>query len=153
MAGAPRASAPVEALFGAERIASRIDTLAGEIARSVANEILVVSVLKGRFMVAADLVRAPQRAGLGSGIDFMILPSHGVARTSSGEVALLPEIAADASGRTVLLVDDLMDTGRELPPRPDHEGFDRPPHCVVGYRMGLGQHFRALPYIGRIMQD
>jgi len=182
MGGAPKASAAVEPLFSAEEIARRVASLAGEIARGEPSEILIVSVLWGGFVFAADLVRALHNAGFSAELDFMVLASYGRELKSSGRVAMLRDIEADVGGRSVLLVDDLVDTGctlafakslleergalrvatcvlldkavaRAIPLRPDYKGFDCPAHFVVGYGMGQGQRYRELPYIGRIMHD
>ena len=182
MSGAAKASAAVEPLFSAEQIAQRVESLAGEIARAEPSEILIVSVLRGGFVFAADLVRALHRAGQSAEIDFMILSSYGGELKSSGRVAMLRDIEANVGGCSVLLVDDLVDTGRTLafaksllekrgarrvatcvlldkavaraiPVGPDYKGFDCPAHFVVGYGMGQGHRYRELPYIGRIMHD
>jgi hypoxanthine phosphoribosyltransferase len=182
MSGAPKASAAVEPLFSAEEIARRVEALADEIARGERSELLIVSVLTGGFVFAADLVRALHNAGVSAELDFMILASYGGEQTSSGRVAMLRDIEADVGGRSVLLLDDLVDTGRTLafaksllekrgarrvatcvlldkavaratPLRPDYKGFDCPPHFVVGYGMGHGHRYRELPYIGRIVHD
>src|SRR5271169_3954548 len=101
-------------LFSAAEIAARVDALAGEIARIIPAELVIVGLLKGAAVFVADLVRALDRAGARPGIEFMRLSSYGLAKESSGVVHLLGDIPAGLAGRPVLLVDDIVDTGRTI---------------------------------------
>ena len=101
-------------LFSAAEIAARVDALAGEIARTIPAEFVIVGQLKGAAVFVADLVRALDRDGARREIEFMRLSSYGLAKESSGLVHLLGDIPAGLAGREVLLVDDIVDTGRTI---------------------------------------
>jgi hypoxanthine phosphoribosyltransferase len=101
-------------LFSAAEIAARVDTLAAEIARTLPADLLMVGVLKGAAVFVADLARALDRAGAHPEIEFMRLSSYGLAKQSSGAVQLLGDIPPELAGRPVLLVDDIVDTGRSI---------------------------------------
>jgi hypoxanthine phosphoribosyltransferase len=73
-----------------------------------------VGLLVGSFVFVADLVRAFYRIGCNPSVEFMRLNSYGIGRESSGNVRLIGEFELDLSGRAVLLVDDIVDTGRTL---------------------------------------
>ena len=101
-------------LFSEDEIAKRIDDMAAEMARDLPKDFLLAPVLTGAFIFAADLLRALHRHGADPHVDFVQLSSYGGARSSSGVVTLLKDFSADISGKTVLLVDDVLDTGRSL---------------------------------------
>jgi len=171
--------ATVAKLFDERRIARRVEALAAEIAKSLPRELTLVVVLKGGFVFAADLMRALDRAGLILRIDFMRLRSYGHAKESSGVVRSVGPMPDDLAGRDVLLVDDIVDTGRSLvaarslllergaatistcvlldkPSRreveaePDFVGFTIDDVFVVGYGIDLAEQHRHLSYIGTI---
>ncbi len=179
VAMAPRELPRVRPLFGAEEIAARIETLAGEIAAVMPRDVLVVAILKGGFMFAADLIRAFHRAGMRPRVDFMTLTSYGEEMKSSGRVAIRRDLSDDVRGRDVLLVDDILESGRTvaaakqlliergarsvklcmLLDKPgkrkvdceaDFSGFIVPDRFVVGYGLDYAHFFRDLPYIGTI---
>ena len=104
----------IDVLFSAEQIATRIKSLAAEIAATKPKKLLVVPVLKGSFIFAADLIRAMHHAGLSPEVDFMILASYRAATTSSGQVDVLRDIESLVQDRDVLLVDDILESGRTL---------------------------------------
>jgi hypoxanthine phosphoribosyltransferase len=164
-------------LFSAAEIAARVDTLAAEIARAIPADFVMVGLLKGAAVFAADLIRALDRAGARPEIEFMRLSSYGLAKESSGAVQLLGDIPADLAGRPVLLVDDIVDTGRSIayaaaqlrqrgigdlwtcalldkPQRREVEvaidfvGFSIGDVFVVGYGTDFAEKYRHLPYIG-----
>jgi hypoxanthine phosphoribosyltransferase len=137
---------------------------------------LVVGVLKGSFIFVADLVRALDRLGVAPEVEFMRLSSYGRSREGAGVVRLLGEPPAPVSGRNVLLVDDIADTGRSLdfartffvergaaqvltcvlldkpsrrrvPFAPEFVGFEVGDEFVVGYGLDEGERFRHLPYL------
>jgi hypoxanthine phosphoribosyltransferase len=178
MAGVLAAQA-VTPLFSAERIAERVEALAGEIAQSSPRDLIIVSILKGSFIFAADLIRALHREGLTPEIDFIFLASYGTGTASGGEVRVLRGVETDLAGREVVIVDDILDSGRTLAfakalfersgarsvrtcvlvdkqvPRateiePDFRGFRCPPVFVVGYGMDLAHRYRELPFIGEV---
>ena len=101
-------------LFPETDIAARIDALAARIAADSDETLLFAPVLTGAFVFAADLLRALHRHGCDPSVDFVQLSSYGGARASSGVVTLLKDFSIDLAGRTVLLVDDVLDTGRSL---------------------------------------
>jgi hypoxanthine phosphoribosyltransferase len=169
----------VKPLFSAEDIAGRIDQLARDIAAAKLHDLIIVAVLKGSFVFAADLVRALQRVGLSPEIDFIYLASYDGAATSSGAVRVLHEVDSNLDGRDVVIVDDILDSGRTLAfakdrlltrgakrvltcvlvdkdvPRavevtPDFTGFRCGPVFVVGYGMDFRNRYRELPFIGEM---
>ncbi len=75
---------------------------------------MVVAVLKGSFIFAADLIRALHRHGLKPEIDFIYLASYDGERVSRGEVRVLRDVESDLRGRNVVIVDDIFDSGRTL---------------------------------------
>ena len=172
----------IEVIFPASAIAERIDQLARSIADLRLDRLLVVAVLKGSFVFAADLIRALHRAGLSPEIDFLSLSSYREATTSSGHVRVVRDIETDVSGRSILIVDDILESGRTLiyardlivargarhvltcvlldkpVARPrgiaaDLTAFQCPNVFVVGYGMDLAHRYRQLPFVGRIVRD
>ena len=134
---------------------------------------LLVGVLKGAFMFMADLAR---HIALPVEFDFMAVSSYGNATKSSGVVRIVKDLDLDLTGRDVLLVEDIIDSGltlgylrknllarspaslevcalllREGLQRHDPElryvGFRIPPEFVIGYGLDLGERYRNLPYI------
>jgi hypoxanthine phosphoribosyltransferase len=166
-------------LFSAVEIAARVDALAAEIACTMPADFVMVGVLKGATVFVADLVRALDRAGARPEIEFVRLSSYGLAKESSGAVQLLGDIPADLAGRSVLLVDDIVDTGRSIayaaaqlhrrgighlwicalldkPQRREVEvaidfiGFSIADVFVAGYGTDYAEKYRHLPYIGAL---
>lgn len=175
---APEAEA-IEVIFPAEVIARRIDELARAVAGIGLERLLVVPVLTGSFVFAADLLRGLHHAGLTPEVDFISLSSYRDGTRSVGQVDILRDLELDVTGRDVLLVDDILDTGRTLAfakdliaargaarvvscvllekksrravaVDADFVAFDCPPVFVVGYGMDLAGRFRELPYVGRV---
>ena len=173
------AAETVTPLYSVERIAERVAALSREIAASSPVDLVIVSILKGSFIFAADLIRALHREGLKPEIDFIFLASYGAGTTSGGEVRVLREVETELAGRDVVIVDDILDSGRTLAfakalleqsgarrvrtcvlvdkqvPRaaevePDFTGFRCPPVFVVGYGMDLAHRYRELPFIGEV---
>src|SRR5215469_9874122 len=85
-----------------------------EIARTLPADFVMVGLLKGACVFVADLARALDRAGSRPEIEFIRLSSYGSAKESSGAVRLIGDIPAGLTGRSVLLVDDIVDTGRSI---------------------------------------
>jgi hypoxanthine phosphoribosyltransferase len=166
-------------LFSAVEIAARVETLAAEIARTLPADLVMVGILKGAAVFVADLARALDRAGVHPEIEFIRLSSYGLAKQSSGAVQLLGDIPAGLAGRAVLLVDDIVDTGRSIayaaaqlhkrgigdlwicalldkPQRREIEvaidfvGFTIGDVFVVGYGTDHAEKYRHLPYIGTV---
>ena len=105
---------PVKVLFDENRIAARNRELASEIAAAGLEQLLVVAVLKGSFIFAADLLRAMHASGLAPEMEFVHLSSDREALVSSGQVNILRDVESDVRGRDVLLVDDILESGRTL---------------------------------------
>lgn len=172
----------IEVLYGEDEIAARVEELAAEIARARPHDLLVVPLLKGSFVFAADLVRALHRAGLTPHVDFLTLSSYGAAQSSSGHVRVLRDVESDVEGRDVLIIDDILESGRTLKvacellaargasrimtcvllDKPgkragravaDHVGFETPDVFVVGYGMDAAHAHRELPYVGLLKED
>ncbi len=151
--------------------------MAAEIAAAEPRDLLAVAVLKGSFMFAADLLRALHGAGLAPQVEFVHLSSYGAGTASSGTVRVVRDIDSDVAGRDVLLVDDILESGRTLAfardlllgrgarrvlvavmlEKPgkravamdaDFVGFTCPDLFVVGYGMDAAHRFRELPFIG-----
>ena len=169
----------IEVLFSAEQIAERNRQLAEEIALSDLQNPLVISVLKGSFVFAADLIRALHRAGLSPEVEFISVSSYG-AGTEAGEPKVLRDVESDVNGRDVILIDDILESGGTLSftrdlmnsrgankvaivtllDKPvkrkskidaDFVGFECPDKFVVGYGMDVGHAFRELPFVGVVV--
>ena len=166
----------VEQLISAEALAKRVDELALEIARTYSPNMLVVSLLRGSFVFTADLVRALHKAGISTHIDFMRLASYGNGVTTSGNVKVLSDLTEDVSGRDVLIVDDILESGltlafarnllvqrgvksakiavmlekpgkRKTAIDADYVGFKIDDKFVVGYGLDHANNYRELPFI------
>lgn len=177
--GAAEGTETVEVIYSAEAIARRIDELAQVIADLKLDRLLVVPVLTGSFVFAADLLRGLHRAGLSPEVDFISLSSYRRGTKSVGQVDILRDVQIDVVGRSVLLIDDILDTGRTLAYAKDliaargaarvvscvllekkshravavdadYVAFECPPVFVVGYGMDLAGRFRELPFVGRV---
>jgi hypoxanthine phosphoribosyltransferase len=166
-------------LFSAAEIAARVNALAAEIAGAVPADFVMVGLLKGAAMFVADLARALDRAGGHPEIEFMRLSSYGPAKESSGAVQMLGDVPVGLAGRSILLVDDIVDTGRSIayavaqlrqrgigdlwtcalldkPQRRaveaalDFVGFQIGDVFVVGYGTDYAEKYRHLPYIAAV---
>lgn len=169
----------IRVLYDEAAIARRNVEMAKEIAAWQPKDLLVVAVLKGSFMFAADLIRAMHRVGLSPQVEFVHLSSYRAATISSGQVEILRDIQSDVRGRDVLLVDDILESGRTLTFAKDliaargarsvktcvllekpgkravsieaeYVGFTCPDYFVVGYGMDVAHSYRQLPYVGVI---
>ena len=163
--------------FSAAEIAARVDVMAEELAARLPADTLVVSVLKGSFVFAADLIRALSRTGANWSMDFLTLSSYGTGTQTTGTVRIVRDIVDDVRGRDVLLVDDILESGftltfaknllnergarrvwvctlldkphkRRTELKPDFVGFEAGDEFVVGYGLDWAHRFRGLPYIG-----
>lgn len=171
----------IEPLFTPEMIATRNRAMAKEIAASPKKDLLVISILKGSFIFAADLIRALHDAGLAPEVEFITLSSYGRGTTSQG-VKIIKDIDSDVKGRDVLLIDDILESGRTLrfardlmyergandvdiavlldkrsrregTLEADYVGFECPDYFVVGYGMDVAYAFRELPFVGVVKGD
>jgi hypoxanthine phosphoribosyltransferase len=172
----------IRVLFDEATIARRNREIAEAIAAGNPKDLLVVAVLKGSFMFAADLIRAMHVAGLSPQVEFVHLSSYREATVSSGQVEILRDVQSEVAGRDVLLVDDILESGRTLtfakdlisargarkvmtavllekPGKravtitPDYVGFTCPDYFVVGYGMDVAHSYRQLPFVGVIEMD
>ncbi len=162
-------------LFDEDTIAAKVREIAATISRDYATERpLVVGILNGCFPFIADLVRAME---VPLEVDFMAVSSYGGSTTSSGVVRILKDLNQAIEGRSVLLVEDIIDTGLTLrylvdnlmtrmpksievcalldktEARREHvdvrySGFACPGEFVVGYGLDYDGLYRNLPYIG-----
>lgn len=167
-------------LFDEAAIGARIAELARSIASDLPNRTpLIVGILTGSFIFLADLVRALARLNVEPQIDFMAVSHYGAATESSGRVKLYKDTTLDITARAVLLVDDILDTGRALslardlvrakgpiwlrtcvlldkpsrravPIKADYVGFEVPDVWVIGYGLDAGGQGRALPYVAAV---
>ncbi|MHA1107956.1 MAG: phosphoribosyltransferase, partial [Alphaproteobacteria bacterium] len=108
------AETAIDILISEADIATRIESLAGEIADDILGEFLVVVVLKGSFVFAADLIRALDRAGASPQVEFIMLSSYGEGAESAGRVRLEHDVSEDIAGRRILLIDDILESGRTI---------------------------------------
>ncbi len=178
MTAAPEQS-QITPLFEAAAIAQRVTELAEEVTARIEGDFVVVGLLKGSFVFVADLVRALDAKGVRPRIEFLRLSSYGLAKESAGEVHLIGDIPTDIAGQRILLVDDIVDTGRSLayaralmeqrgigplwtcalidkPSRREVEiaadfvGFTVGNVFIAGYGIDYAEQYRHLPYIGAV---
>lgn len=162
-------------LIDEARLQQRVGDLAQQIEADYADadDLLLICVLKGGYMFLADLSRALQRP---HDLDFMGISSYGAGTKSSGAVQIIMDLKAPIADRHVLIVEDIIDSGRTLqymrrnllsrgpaslrictllnkPSRRevevpvDYTGFDIPDEFVVGYGLDFDEKYRNLPYI------
>ena len=165
-------------VFTEERIAARVRELGAEIAAAYPDgELLILGLLKGSFIFLSDLVRQIRRP---LQVDFLVASSYGASMRSSGSVRLLYDPETSWTGKHILLVEDIVDTGRTLNRLMDllrarnprsleicallhkhiaHElkydtkfiGYDAPHEFLVGYGLDHAESFRHLPYIASLL--
>jgi hypoxanthine phosphoribosyltransferase len=166
-----------EILITEDEIQSKVAEVAKEITEDYrGRDLLLVGVLKGAFMLMSDLARHVQ---VPLELDFMAVSSYGSATKTSGIVRILKDLDLDISGRDVLIVEDIIDSGLTLSyliknlrarrpaslevcallSKPDvqkvdldvrYHGFAIPPVFVVGYGLDYGERYRNLPYVGTL---
>jgi hypoxanthine phosphoribosyltransferase len=103
-----------EVLLPATEVAERVESLAARIAPQIDDDTVVVCLLTGGLWFAADLTRALHRHGRDLTFDALWIASYGDERTTSGRVLLRAGLQRPVDGRTVLVVDDVMDSGLSL---------------------------------------
>lgn len=164
-----------EILFTDTQIQQRVAELGTCIGKDFAGEdILIIAVLKGAILFLADLIRA---IDLPLAVDFMAVSSYGAGTESSGVVRILKDLDEPIEGRHVLIVEDIVDSGRtldyllrmlrqrnpatlhvctlldkrerrEIEVPIDYIGFEVPDAFVVGYGLDFAELYRQLPFIG-----
>ena len=163
-----------QVLFSRQEIEAVVKKLAAEISEYYRDKNpLVVGILKGSFIFMADLVRI---LDFPLEVDFIRLSSYGQGKESSGEVKVVQELSTDITGRDVLVVEDIVDTGRsvaflidylikgepaslrlcvltdkpsrrQVPVNIDYKGFTVPDRFLVGYGLDWDEKYRNLPDI------
>lgn len=158
----------------------RIGNLVKEIANDYnGDELVIIGLLKGSFMFMADLARLLHLHDIPLLIDFLAVSSYGPATTSSGKVRISRDITIDIKGKWVLLIDDILDSGRTMYQvtrhlmkkkptvlktcvfldkskervidfRADYVGFKVPDEFIVGYGLDYDSRYRELPYLSTI---
>ena len=165
----------LKVLFSEEQLKTRVQELAQQITRDYAGkEIMLIAVLRGSFIFMADLCRA---IDLPCTLDFMSVSSYGKGSSSSGQVQITKDLSEDISGRHIIVVEDILDSGNTLSyllklleqrkpasirlctllDKPErrvkqvevhYSGFSIPDAFVVGYGLDYAEKYRNLPYIG-----
>ncbi len=169
-------------VFSQREIAGRVRELGREIDAfyPADDELLVIGLLKGAFVFVSDLVRAIDRPSLK--IDFLTAALYEQGTDASGEVRVLQDMGSPISGRHVLLVEDVVDSGKtlnrigdllsrrsprslevcaflhkrlaaELRYEPRWVGFDAPAEWLVGYGLDLAERYRHLPFVGAVVPE
>lgn len=167
----------LDVLITQECLQARIAELAAQIDADYAGrELLLVGVLKGAVMVMADLARAMH---LPVSMDWMAISSYGSATSSSGVVRILKDLDTDISGKHVLVVEDIVDSGltlsylvhnlqsrdpasvavcvllrkpaaAQMPVDVDYTGFEIANEFVIGYGLDYAERYRNLPFVGTL---
>lgn len=163
-----------EILFSADTLDERVKLLGQQITKDYKGEdVVFIGILKGSFMFLADIVR---NTALDCTLDFVTVQSYGDS-TVSGELSLTKDISVDIRDKNVILVEDILDTGKTLAflkqrfaqrqpkslrictlldkkvekadnVKADYTGFEIGNEFVVGYGLDYAQRYRNLPYIG-----
>ncbi|MCI9243226.1 MAG: hypoxanthine phosphoribosyltransferase [Lawsonibacter sp.] len=164
-----------EILFTEEQLKNRVGEIARQIESDYAGkEVMFIGILRGSFVFMADLCRAVE---LPCTLDFMSVSSYGSGTTSSGQIQIIKDLSEDITGRHVIVVEDILDSGNTLsyllnilehrrpasvrlcalldkperrvkPVELHYSGFSIPDAFVVGYGLDYAEKYRNLPYIG-----
>lgn len=170
----------VETLIAREKIEERIKELAKKIEKEyIGKNLVCIGLLKGSVLFLSDLVK---EIDLPLSIDFMSVSSYGSEMTSSGNIKILKDVDLNLNGKSVLIVEDIIDTGltldfvqkfilakgamdiktctllskperRLVDVKVDYIGFEVPDKFVVGYGLDYNQSHRNLPYIGVVVPE
>ncbi|WP_312163695.1 phosphoribosyltransferase family protein [Phenylobacterium sp.] len=178
MSDTPETRAPT-VLLTEQEVAGRVEALARRIAPAIDDDTVAVCLLTGGLWFASDLTRALARAGRFVRFDALWLASYGDERASLGRCEVRADLQRPLSGRTALVIDDVIDTGLSLSeaqrlvrdagaarvltavfaskpwptPRaiaPDFVAWEAPARFLVGYGMDAAGALRGLPYIGAL---
>ena len=169
----------VEVLISREKVEERISELAAMIEKDYAGKNLVcVGLLKGSVMFMSDLIKS---INLDLRIDFMKVSSYGSGTNSTGVVKILKDVDLDLTGKDVLIVEDIIDTGltivnvkdflskknpnsvkvctlldkpsrRLVEVKGEYVGFEIPDEFVVGYGLDLDEQYRNIPFVGKFVK-
>ncbi len=161
-------------LFSSDEIKGKVKELGEKVSKDYKEKnLLVISLLRGSFIFAADLVREIK---VPVEVDFMTTSSYGSNEETSGKVDIVSNFRSNVDGKDVLIVDDIMDSGftmryvvehfkkynpksikacvmldkpsrRRVDIKPDYVGFTIPDVFIVGYGLNYGNHYRNIPYI------
>ncbi|AWM40770.1 Hypoxanthine-guanine phosphoribosyltransferase [Gemmata obscuriglobus] len=165
----------MEVLITADQVRARVDEMAAEIMRAYDGKpVTVVGILTGCLIFTADLIR---RIDLPLRVAFITASSYRGTTTVSGLLEIRDDLLPDIAGRHILLLDDILDTGKtlarvvahlidrgaasvkvgvllrklgrqEVPFEPDFVGFPIPDKFVIGYGLDFNDEYRHLPFIG-----
>lgn len=169
-----------EVLYSEEVLRGKIKEIGARISTDyVGKELLVVGILKGSVVFAADLIRA---ITIPCELDFMSVSSYGNSSTSSGIVRILKDLDSNIEGKHVLIVEDIVDTGntlnyllgylkarkaasidivallnkeagRKVDISAKYVGFEVPDEFIVGYGIDYAENYRNLPFIGILKRE
>jgi hypoxanthine phosphoribosyltransferase len=166
----------MQTLISEAELQARVRALATDITHDHPDGVHLVCVLKGAFVFLADLVRAMT---CDVTLDFMAVSSYGLSTSSSGQVRLLKDLDSGLEGRSVVIVEDIVDTGltlaylqeilrartprslktacllskpsrRQIDVAVDYIGFTIEDRFVVGYGLDSGGRYRQLPYVALV---
>lgn len=162
-------------LYTSEQIEQKVKQLGDQLSAAFAGEEpIFIGVLKGSFMFMSDLIK---HVTVPIEIDFMSVSSYGHGTSTSGTVTIRKDLDIDVSGRDVVIVEDIIDSGitldylmnlfqqreaksitlvtlfdkpsgRKVDLEPDYCGFQLPDAFVVGYGLDYAERYRNLPYLG-----
>lgn len=164
-----------EVLFSEEQLDACVRKIAAQIEKDYeGKEIMLIGVLRGSFVFMADLSR---HIDLPCTLDFMAVSSYGKGTSSSGQVQITKDLSSDISGKHIIVIEDILDSGNTLSyllklleqrnpasirlctllDKPErrvkhvdvhYSGFTIPDAFVVGYGLDYAEQYRNLPYIG-----
>jgi len=162
-------------LYSEQQLQSKVQELGAQITADYQDkDLVIIGILKGAVVFLADLIKEIK---LPLELDFMVISSYGKSTRASGVVRILKDLEKDITGRDVLIVEDIVDTGltlsylkenlhargpaslkicslldkpsrRKVTLNPDYKGYVIPDEFVVGYGLDFAERYRNLPYIG-----
>ncbi|WP_198008319.1 MULTISPECIES: hypoxanthine phosphoribosyltransferase [Brenneria] len=170
----------VEVMISEREVKARVTELGRQISehyRDSGSDMVLVGLLRGSFIFMADLCRA---IDVSHEVDFMTASSYGSGMSTTRDVKILKDLDEDIRGKDVLIVEDIIDSGntlsrvseilqlrspkslaictlldkpqrREVDVNVEWVGFSIPDEFVVGYGIDYAQHYRHLPYVGRVI--
>lgn len=165
----------IETLISKEQLATRVAELAKQIEKDYqGKDLICIGLLKGSVVFMTDLIK---NIDLELAIDFMKVSSYGGGTDSTGVVKILKDVDEEVTGRDVLLIEDIVDTGltianvkefmakkkpnsvkvctlldkpsrRKIDVKAEYVGFEIPDAFVIGYGLDYAERYRNLPYVG-----